>query len=100
MAPYCASKAGIIGLTRQIALAYGKHNIRTNCILPGLTLTPLIRRDLEQGLIDIEPDIARTPLGRAAEPIDIAMVVLFLASDDARYVNGAVQVVDGGFSAH
>ena len=100
MPAYCASKAGVIGLTRQVALDYGKHNVRVNCILPGLTMTPLIRRDVDLGLINITPDIERTPLGRPAEPEDIAKVVLFLASDDACYVNGTLQVVDGGFLTH
>lgn len=100
MAAYCASKGGVIALTRQLALDYGKHNIRVNCICPGLTMTPRIKRYAEQGITRTESMIAQVPLGRLADPLEIARVVLFLASDDASYVNGAVQVIDGGRLTH
>ncbi len=96
MSAYCASKGAIIALTRQLALDYGKHNIRVNCICPGMTLTPRIGKYIERGIAKPEAMIARVPLGRLAQPEDIGKVVLFLASDDASYITGTVQVVDGG----
>ncbi|MDP2719956.1 MAG: glucose 1-dehydrogenase [Dehalococcoidia bacterium] len=96
MPVYCASKGGIIALTKQVALDYGKHNIRVNCICPGPTLTPRIKKYIDQGFTKADSMVSRIPMGRAAEPDEIARVVLFLASDDSSYVNGAVQVIDGG----
>lgn len=100
MAAYCASKGAIIALTRQLALDYGKHNIRVNCICPGLTMTARIKRYVDQGISKPESMIAQVPLGRLAEPSEIGKVVLFLASDDASYVSGTAQVVDGGRLTH
>ncbi len=100
MAAYCASKGAVIALTRQLALDYGKHNIRVNCVCPGLTLTPRIKRYSAQGLTRTEAMISQVPMGRLAEPEDIARMILFLASDESSYVNGTAQVVDGGRLTH
>jgi NAD(P)-dependent dehydrogenase (short-subunit alcohol dehydrogenase family) len=95
---YASAKAGVIALTKSIALAYGKNNIRANAICPGHTMTPL--------QIDIAPTqeerdrlAAQIPVGRLAKPVEIAYAALFLASEEASFVNGAVLVVDGGQSA-
>ena len=97
---YCASKAGVIALTRQLALDYARENIRVNCICPGPTLTPAFMRDQEQGIITAEQSVGTVPMGRAAKPEEIAAAVLFLASDEASYITGSVLVVDGGKTVH
>lgn len=97
-AAYCASKAGILGLTRSLAMDLGRHGVRVNAVCPGLTRTPLTEsyfadQDFVAGLEQV------VPLGRAADPRDIADVVLFLAGDGARHVSGVALPVDGGFLA-
>lgn len=99
MPAYCASKGGVIALTRQLALDYARQNIRVNCICAGPTLTPRIRRYLDQGLIQAEHILTVVPMGRYAQPEEIAATVLFLASDEASYMTGSVLVVDGGQTA-
>ena len=100
MAPYCASKGGVIALTRQLALDYAGQGIRVNCVCPGPTLTPRLRRYLESGAAAAADLMANVPMGRFAEPDEIAATVLFLASDEASYITGAALVVDGGQTAH
>lgn len=89
---YNTVKAGVINFTRATALEYAPLGIRCNAICPGLTKT-----GLTAGLDKLAPEFFQTiPLGRAAEPEEIANVALFLASDLASYVTGAVHVIDGG----
>ncbi len=101
-AAYAASKGGVIQLTRQMAVDYARHNIRVNCVCPGTTWTPLIERLLAQ---EKDPEAAkaviaaRHPLGRFAKPEEIAEAILFLASEEASFVTGAVLPVDGGYTA-
>jgi NAD(P)-dependent dehydrogenase (short-subunit alcohol dehydrogenase family) len=101
-AAYCASKGGVIQLTKQMAVDYAQDNIRVNCIAPGTTLTPLIERIFQQ---ESEPEKAKQqisqmhPLGRFAQPEEIAQAILFLASEDASFITGAVLPVDGGYTA-
>jgi NAD(P)-dependent dehydrogenase (short-subunit alcohol dehydrogenase family) len=99
---YCASKGAVIQLTKEMAVEYGQYNIRVNCICPGTTATPMIDR-----LLKLEEDPVRTaasiramhPLGRFAQPEEIARAILFLASHEASFVTGAVLPVDGGYTA-
>jgi NAD(P)-dependent dehydrogenase (short-subunit alcohol dehydrogenase family) len=109
--PYAAAKAGVIGLSRQMAVDYGQHAIRVNALCPGTVPTPLVTATYEKGGgmgrggpdIDAEERIARAaaryPLGHLGDVTDIANMALFLASDEARWITGGVYVVDGGLTA-
>ena len=90
---YVATKAGVIGMTRVWARELGRYNIRVNAVAPGFILTDMVRQMPEKVL---ETMRGRTPLGRLGDPRDIADTYLFLASDEARFVTGAVIQVDGG----
>lgn len=94
---YNTAKAGTIGLTRNIAVNYGKHNIRANTLLPGMVPTPLMTYVTENKEY-IDQWCSKHPMRRMAEPRELAAVGLFLASDDASYVNGASIVADGGLT--
>jgi len=100
MPAYCASKGGVIALTRQLALDYAREGIRVNCICPGPTLTPRIKRYLDSGMARADEILSGVPMGRFAQPEEIAATVLFLASDEASYVTGSALVVDGGQTMH
>lgn len=94
---YAASKGGVLALARLVAGQYGRENVRANALCPGGVDTPMT-----QGLFGADQDAMReylkvtTPLGRAAEPEEIASTIAFLLSDDASYLTGATVVVDGG----
>ena len=97
-AAYGASKAGVVLLTKSVASQYGKAGIRCNAVAPGLTLTP--------GAVDnatkeyVEAALSSYPMPRFCLPEDVAKAVVFLASDDAAYVNAATLMVDGGATAY
>jgi 3-oxoacyl-[acyl-carrier protein] reductase len=90
---YVATKAGVIGMTRVWARELGKHKIRVNAVAPGFIATEILRSMPEK---IIESMVSRTPLGRMGEPDEIADAYVWLASDQATYVTGAVISVDGG----
>jgi 3-oxoacyl-[acyl-carrier protein] reductase len=90
---YVATKAGVIGMTKVWARELGRSNIRVNAVAPGFTATEMVLQMPERILDGMK---ARTPLGRMAEPLDIANAYLFLASDEASFISGTVLRVDGG----
>ncbi|TJY42428.1 SDR family oxidoreductase [Cohnella pontilimi] len=99
-AAYCAAKAGVVNLTKAMAIDHGPDNIRVNCVCPGDTDTPLLRDEAkqlgqEEGKFLVSSASGR-PLERLGTPRDIAGAVLFLASDLSAWVTGSVLVVDGG----
>jgi NAD(P)-dependent dehydrogenase (short-subunit alcohol dehydrogenase family) len=96
---YSATKAGVSGLVRVAAIDFAGDGIRVNGVLPGITETPMNRWWLDDAEAR-ERMVARIPLGRPAQPHEIAAVVAFLASDDAAYVTGALWAADGGLTAH
>ena len=97
-AAHGAAKGGVLAFTRHLAASGAPHRIRANSISPGLIITPQIAEFHEDPLHPMH-DMARThPLGRLGEPVDVARVALFLASDDAAYLNAIDIVVDGGQS--
>ena len=98
-AAYCASKGAVVLLTKAMALDHGPQNIRVNCICPGDTDTPMLRSEAEQLGEPLERFLdegAKRPLGRIAQPEDIAQAALYLASDASSVITGTSLVVDGG----
>ena len=103
MAAYCAAKAGVILLTKSLAMDYAEYGIRVNCICPGSIETPLY----DTGYDNLTPEkstrahqtfTAMHLLGRVGEPQEIARMALFLCSQDASFITGQAVVVDGGYS--
>jgi 3-oxoacyl-[acyl-carrier protein] reductase len=87
---YSASKAGVVNLTRELSMELAPSNINVNAICPGVILTPMTKADVA------EQYLAKTPQGRLGDPEDIASAAVYLASDEAGFVNGTTLVVDGG----
>jgi NAD(P)-dependent dehydrogenase (short-subunit alcohol dehydrogenase family) len=86
---------GIVALTRIMSIDYGKHNIRVNCICPGVIDTPMIAEQLDK----MKQNVSHLwPIGRIGQPQDIANAALFLASEDSSYITGAILPVDGGMN--
>jgi NAD(P)-dependent dehydrogenase (short-subunit alcohol dehydrogenase family) len=95
-APYVASKHAVVGLTKALALDWGRYNIRVNALCPGMTLTDLSNADRERNPAMFIERERRIPLGRPAQPDEQARAILFLASDDASAVHGLIMNTDGG----
>jgi NAD(P)-dependent dehydrogenase (short-subunit alcohol dehydrogenase family) len=93
---YQSSKAAVVQMTRAAAVDLAPDRIRVNCVLPGLILTPMTETEPEEM---VAANIEMTPLGRGGESEEVASGVLYLASDEASYVTGAVLPIDGGYTA-
>lgn len=96
---YCASKAGIINLTRELAMELSPYNINVNAIAPGVIATKMIE-DMLRDKKTKEGLLANTPLGRVGKPKEIGKAVVFLASSDSDFITGHTLVVDGGWLTH
>jgi NAD(P)-dependent dehydrogenase (short-subunit alcohol dehydrogenase family) len=93
---YVASKGGVVGLTRALAVELGPHNITINAIAPGFTDT-----EASRSIADVTKyDVSRTPLNRLQQPKDLLGALIFLASDDSDFITGQVLLVDGGRVMH
>lgn len=102
LAAYCASKGGVVQLTKAMAIDHAGENIRVNCVCPGPVETPLLQSIID-GATDRAAELAdiidRTLMKRLGEPDEIARALLFAASDDSSFMTGSVLVVDGGWTA-
>jgi NAD(P)-dependent dehydrogenase (short-subunit alcohol dehydrogenase family) len=99
---YCASKGGVVLLTKAMAIDHGRQGIRVNCICPGDVDTPMLPGDARmrgQAWGDYLATCANRPMGRYAMPDEIARAALFLASDESSFVTGATLAGDGGGTA-
>lgn len=102
ISPYTFTKAGIVGLTRSAAVEYAARGIRVNAIAPTVVMTPLVRRFIENAADPVEM-LRRmesfNPMPGIVQPEDVAALVAFLASDDARWITGVTIPIDGGYCA-
>lgn len=93
---YVASKFAVRGMTKQVAAEFGAYNIRANSIHPGFIKTPMMAAATDEGGGDA---VSKTPLNRMAEPYEVSDLVVFLASDESRFITGAEHIIDGGMTA-
>lgn len=99
LAPYVASKHGVIGLTKTAAKEFGADGVRVNAVCPGVIETPMVARSREENPETTEGAIQATPMARLGKPEEIGDAVVWLCSSDASFVTGESLVVDGGFTA-
>jgi NAD(P)-dependent dehydrogenase (short-subunit alcohol dehydrogenase family) len=97
---YCASKAAMHQMTKVMAVEWAKDNIRVNCVAPGYIMSDITEGLSKSGLLDVGKLRGRIPMGDLGNGSDVAHAVIYLASDEARYVTGAVLAVDGGWLAY
>jgi len=97
---YCASKGAVHNLTRSLAVEWGPLGIRVNAVAPTGTRTPMVQDLIDRGVYDMAGVTGRTPLGRLAEPEEVAAAIAYLLSDAARMITGTILPVDGGWIAN
>ncbi|OZC61881.1 3-oxoacyl-ACP reductase [Rhodococcus sp. 15-725-2-2b] len=98
-ATYHATKHGVIGATKSVALQYGRHGVRVNAVCPGTISTPMVEKMIAGRELDPDAAAAGVPLGRLGRPEEIAAAVLWLSSDASSYVTGVALPVDAGYTA-
>lgn len=99
IAPYIASKGGVVQLTKALAVEWARFNIRVICIAPSYIVTEMAKRDIESNPKIREQNIRKIPMRRGGEPREVADVVVFLASDAASFMTGETVAIDGGWLA-
>src|SRR5208282_4840697 len=99
LAPYIASKGGVVQLTKALAVEWARFNIRVNCIAPSYIVTEMAKKDIEANPKILEQNLRKIPLKRAGEPREVGDVVVFLASNAASFVTGETLAIDGGWLA-
>lgn len=97
---YCTTKAGVVAMTKCLAAEWGQFGIRVLALGPGYTRTALVEKLAQANTLDVADLERRTPLGRLAEPDEIAELALFLASDAAKFMTGQTHLIDGGWDAN
>jgi 3-oxoacyl-[acyl-carrier protein] reductase len=97
---YCSAKAGVMALTKVLGCEWATYNINVNATAPGYVETNLVRNLVSQGTLDVGELSGRTPTGKLAGSEDIANTVVFLASEDSKYIVGQTIIVDGGWTAY
>lgn len=97
---YSCAKAAVIQLTKVLGCEWARYSINVNAVAPGYVKTSLVEELAEKDALDIEELATRTPLGRLAEPEEIAAAVIYLASEESKYMEGQTIVLDGGWAAY
>jgi NAD(P)-dependent dehydrogenase (short-subunit alcohol dehydrogenase family) len=95
---YTASKGGVLSMSRELGIEFARRGVRVNALCPGPVNTPLLRELFAKDPARAARRLVHVPMGRFAEPAEIARAALFLASDDSTYVNASNFLVDGGLS--
>ena len=99
-APYGAAKAGLVGLTRVLAVEWAGRGVRVNALLPGPVRTPMVIDAIERGIIGVQEVVDHSPSGRLAEPEDVAGAVVALCDPRSAFVTGQALAVDGGYATY
>jgi len=99
-APYAATKAGVVGLTRVLGVEWVGRGVRVNAVLPGYVRTSMVAQRIAEGVLSEREIVDHTPAGRLARPEDIAQTVAWLCSPEAHFITAQTIVVDGGYSAY
>lgn len=97
---YCAAKAGVMALTKVLGSEWARYNINVNAIAPGYVETELVRNLATARTLDLDELASRIPNGRLARPEEIADLVVFLASEESKYIQGQTIIMDGGWTAY